>query len=140
MSLTRRDFLKLTTNALLWTSGVLGLGGILRFLSYTPPEDAPRELDLGPVADYPPGTRTLVADGSALLIHDDAGFRALSTTCTHLGCRVNVKPDGFLCPCHGSRFDPQGTVLNGPAQENLPALEITVTPENHLLLSAPPAH
>jgi Rieske Fe-S protein len=132
--MNRRDFLKLTTNALLWTSGVLGLGGILRFLSYTPPEEAPRTLDLGPAADYPPGTRTSVADGAALLIHDEAGFHALSTTCTHLGCRVNAEPDGFLCPCHGSRFDPQGTVLNGPAQENLPEMEVALDGNQHLIL------
>ncbi len=134
MSVTRRDFLKLSANALLWVSGVLGFGGVLRFLNYTSPEDEPRTLDLGPAADYPPGSHTLVAEGAALLIHDDDGFHALSTTCTHLGCRINLKSEGFLCPCHGSRFSIQGVVLNGPAQENLHPLEVTLSPDEHLIL------
>ncbi len=135
MVVTRRDFLKLSTNALLWVSGVLGLGGVLRFLNYTPPKDEePRTLDLGPAADYPPGSHTLVAEGAALLIHDEAGFHALSTTCTHLGCRINFEAEGFLCPCHGSRFSLQGVVLNGPAQENLHSLEVTFSPNEHLIL------
>jgi len=52
--------------------------------------------------------------------------------CTHLGCSPNAKPEGdpsmgagwlggFLCPCHGSRFDLAGRVFaNFPAPDNLP--------------------
>jgi len=130
----RRDFLKIITNALLWLNGILSLGGLLRFLGYTVPEDGPREYDLGPAENYPPGSRSVVADGGAVLIHDESGLYAISTTCTHLGCRVNPSPEGFLCPCHGSRFDLQGNVLNGPAKEHLHPFNVTSSPKGHLIL------
>lgn len=46
-------------------------------------------------------------------------FVALSLICTHLGCRVRKARDGFECPCHGSRYDLQGKVINGPAAKSL---------------------
>jgi len=46
-------------------------------------------------------------------------FVALSSICTHLGCRVRKARDGFDCPCHGSRYDLQGNVINGPAAKSL---------------------
>jgi len=33
---------------------------------------------------------------------------------------------GFSCPCHGSRFDAEGKLLNGPAQRGLKAIPVTV--------------
>lgn len=50
-------------------------------------------------------------------------LRALSARCTHASCPVTWDRDSnnsaFLCPCHGSRFDTNGAVLNGPATEPL---------------------
>lgn len=39
--------------------------------------------------------------------------------CTHLGCVPTKTVDGWLCPCHGSRYDNSGRVLRGPAPKNL---------------------
>ena len=44
---------------------------------------------------------------------------ALSLACTHLGCRIAAAPDGFSCPCHGSRFDVSGGPVAGPARSAL---------------------
>jgi Rieske Fe-S protein len=43
-------------------------------------------------------------------------YRALSATCTHLGCRVswNLQTKHFHCPCHGGIYDRDGKVLAGP--------------------------
>jgi Rieske Fe-S protein len=44
-------------------------------------------------------------------------LRVLSARCTHLGCIVgfNRAESTWECPCHGSRFDVDGSVLSGPA-------------------------
>jgi Rieske Fe-S protein len=44
---------------------------------------------------------------------------ALSLACTHLGCRVAAAPGGFGCPCHGSRYDGNGSPVAGPARAAL---------------------
>jgi len=47
-----------------------------------------------------------------------------SPICTHLGCRYDWQPGAgrFLCPCHGSVFAPDGSVLAGPAPRPLDTL------------------
>ncbi len=46
----------------------------------------------------------------------------VSVRCPHLGCQLEWNPDelSWDCPCHGSRFDYKGQLINNPAQENLP--------------------
>jgi hypothetical protein len=45
-------------------------------------------------------------------------------TCTHMGCKLlwNNAEDSWDCPCHGSRFDPEGRVLQGPATRDIEGL------------------
>jgi len=45
----------------------------------------------------------------------------LNPTCPHAGCKVDWQKDNskFVCPCHGSEFDPSGKVISGPAARNL---------------------
>jgi glycine/D-amino acid oxidase-like deaminating enzyme/nitrite reductase/ring-hydroxylating ferredoxin subunit len=53
---------------------------------------------------------------------DDSGqLHAVSPACTHMGCDVawNSAEQSWDCPCHGSRFDPDGNVIQGPAINNL---------------------
>ena len=132
--LSRRDFLKLTRTALLTASGLLGLGGLIRFLSYQSQPPAPTEFDLGFASDFAPGSLTILPDVPAVLIRGDKGFTALSLVCTHLGCTVESQPEGFSCPCHGSRFDPQGNVLRGPATKSLTPLRVETMSDGKLHL------
>ena len=132
--LSRRDFLKTAGAVLLGASGLLGLGGLLRYLDFETELPAQTEFDLGPASDYPPGSRTVIADVPAVLFHTQAGFIALSLTCTHLGCTVDLQSDGFACPCHGSRYDRDGNVLRGPAAKPLPRLRVEQQADGSLIL------
>lgn len=130
----RRDFLKIATTALLGTSGLLGMAELLRFMSHVP-HPAPRtRFDLGPAENYPPGSRSVVADGAALLAHTENGFHALSLVCTHLGCTVEPQNDGFACPCHASVYAGDGSLVRGPANKPLQTLRVETDVDGHLIL------
>jgi cytochrome b6-f complex iron-sulfur subunit len=132
--LSRRDFLKLATSAILSASGLLGLAGFFKFLDYQSEPARKTAFDLGLAVDYPPGSRSLLSEIPALLIHGEGGYRALSLVCTHLGCTVEQEPDGFTCPCHASRYDTAGKILKGPAKESLRALRVERTTDERLIL------
>ena len=47
-------------------------------------------------------------------------FSAIDAICTHEGCRVNSASGAvYVCPCHGSRYNRNGQVLEGPARASL---------------------
>jgi Rieske Fe-S protein len=54
--------------------------------------------------------------------------RALSSTCTHLGCRTSYDRESrrIQCPCHGGVYDLQGNVVEGPPPAPLPALSTRI--------------
>lgn len=64
---------------------------------------------------------SLDGDKVAAYRDDDGKLHCVSTTCTHLGCHVafNTAERTWDCPCHGSRFDIDGRVLQGPAVADL---------------------
>ena len=69
------------------------------------------------------GTVMDVAGQSTAVYKDtDGHVHTLSAICTHLGCTVEFNPADTTwdCPCHGSRFAVDGTVIHGPANSNLP--------------------
>ena len=72
------------------------------------------------LTDVAPGTGAVLKVGGercAVYRDDDGALHAVSATCTHLGCVVgfNDAERAWECPCHGSRFAVDGTVLQGPA-------------------------
>ena len=132
--ITRRDFLKLASNSLLGLSGALGLGGIIRFLSFEMDPAPPSQYDLGSADSYMQGTSTLLMHIPAVLIHNADGFLAFSLVCTHLGCTVEQKDKGFECPCHGSRYDKEGYVTRGPSNTPLRRLRVEKNETGNLVL------
>jgi cytochrome b6-f complex iron-sulfur subunit len=131
--ISRRDFIKLSTNVLFSLGGLLGLGGLVRYFSYYPPE-TPVEFDLGDVANYPVGSRTIRSDIPAVIFNKDGQIFAKSLVCSHLGCTVAQSATGFDCPCHGSRYDENGNVLAGPAQKPLTNFRVEILEDNTLRL------
>ncbi|MEU6477637.1 FAD-dependent oxidoreductase [Streptomyces sp. NPDC047017] len=82
-----------------------------------------------PVEAVPPGEGAVVRSGAdrvAVYRDEEGGVHALSARCTHLGCLVafNSAERAWECPCHGSRFDIDGSVLQGPATRPLERREL----------------
>jgi glycine/D-amino acid oxidase-like deaminating enzyme/nitrite reductase/ring-hydroxylating ferredoxin subunit len=80
--------------------------------------------------DIAPGEGAIVRRGGeqvAAYRDDDGALVAVSARCTHLGCLVswNAAERSWDCPCHGSRFAPDGTVLEGPAVHRLERKPLT---------------
>ena len=59
------------------------------------------------------------ADPVFVLATGTGEYRAISPICTHRGCTVDVQGARLVCPCHGSTYDRDGTVLRGPAERAL---------------------
>ena len=74
------------------------------------------------------GTKTFrdLAGHDVLLVETSQGYRAISTTCTHLGCHVYWEPENtrFFCPCHDGVFDVDGNVVSGPPPRPLARYEV----------------
>jgi glycine/D-amino acid oxidase-like deaminating enzyme/nitrite reductase/ring-hydroxylating ferredoxin subunit len=82
--------------------------------------------DVGSEKEIPRGHGALIRKGLSKVAayrDDDGKLHACSAVCPHLGCIVdwNAAEKTWDCPCHGSRFDPRGKVINGPANVDLKA-------------------
>ena len=128
-----------------------------------------KEITLVRTADLAVGEVALFAlddHSSAIVARDGAGFYALSGTCPHACCTVAlcggkacavplISPTdcapavraplsrsgaAFLCPCHGSQFAADGSVLTGPARTRLPSVALRLEGRNLVVdLSTPVA-
>jgi Rieske Fe-S protein len=93
-----------------------------QFTSYLTPGE------VSSVEEITPNNGAVVRDGlkKMAVFRDETGeLHRYSAVCPHLGCIVGWNPaeSTWDCPCHGSRFDKHGEVLNGPANRNLEPLE-----------------
>jgi cytochrome b6-f complex iron-sulfur subunit len=79
--------------------------------------------------------QAFIPAGRSVAIFKEAGaVYAISTVCTHLGCIIKPTEKGFDCPCHGSKFNKDGSVARGPAPKALPWLEIKHLGGDNLLI------
>lgn len=82
--------------------------------------------------DYAPADQRIAsAEGS------DTKWTIVGASCTHLGCiptKVAEGLDGWICPCHGSKFDVTGRVTKGPAPVNLPLPPYVFASEETLII------
>ncbi|MDQ6722423.1 MAG: Rieske 2Fe-2S domain-containing protein [Candidatus Dormibacteraeota bacterium] len=155
---TRRTFIAWWMSGLLTATVVVGLAPILVFLWPAPPKgqkkvQVPVTLDkpMDQLAngeaikfDSPtsPNTAFIMANGGGdnaagelafggFAVKDPTGkTHVFAINCSHLGCSIALNPTAntFDCPCHGSRFHLDGTVLQGPAPA--PLSDLTWTPGN----------
>jgi Rieske Fe-S protein len=72
----------------------------------------------------------LLVMSNLVVARDANGVYAMSGVCTHAGCLMDDSSStiaaGLNCPCHGSKFDGNGSVTRGPAQTPLQHYAVTV--------------
>lgn len=134
---TRRDFFNEVTLAAL---GIAGLGGTAITYQYLSPnvlfEPSPT-FRAGNPDTYPPDSVTFREQEQVYIVRTmEGGFYAVQAVCTHLGCITQWKPEDNLieCPCHGSKFERNGTKVAGPAPRPLPHFAISLTADGELLV------
>jgi|SRR5579872_487056 len=131
----RQFFVKLGVGSLT----AAGLGGCVFGLQYLAPsvlyEPSPI-VDVGRPEHYPIDSVTLDPRFSIFVVRLQEGFYALSAVCTHLGCLSVWKPETgvIACPCHGSSFQRDGSVIAGPAPRPLPWLKMWITGDGSLMV------
>jgi len=130
-SITRRRFL--SKAALTCAVGAGGLAGAAALRTVIPSlTRTPSVFSVGHPSDFPVNTFVLLPEHKVFIVRDYEGVRAISAICTHLGCVLKWIEDEFHCPCHGSRFDPTGRVLSGPAPSPLPWYGVDQAPDGQL--------
>jgi Rieske Fe-S protein len=94
---------------------------------------APAAKAIAKTSDVPVGSGVIV--GEVVVTQPSAGvFKGFSAKCTHKGCTVDKVADGTIdCPCHGSKFNLDGSVANGPAQKPLVAEAVSVQGDSIIL-------
>ncbi|MEK7406688.1 MAG: Rieske 2Fe-2S domain-containing protein [Acidobacteriota bacterium] len=116
----RRDVLGLAS---IWSAAaalLFSLFGMLRLPKAAVLSSPSKKFRVTLPDTLPAGEALLPPGRSVAVFRDAGGVYAISTICTHLGCVVKPIPEGFECPCHGSRFAPDGSVTKGPAPVALP--------------------
>ncbi|BDU75496.1 QcrA and Rieske domain-containing protein [Mesoterricola sediminis] len=131
-AISRRRALAWITGGGLVGSGILSAVSNFVFIKPRATYGAPQRFSIGKPEDFPPGTRISLDTRRICIVREGNRIAAISTTCTHLGCIVGLADTGFACPCHGSRFDPDGTVTGGPAPKPLPWYKIALAPNGEI--------
>ncbi|MEH1866318.1 MAG: cytochrome b6-f complex iron-sulfur subunit [Nostoc sp.] len=101
-----------------------------------------KQIPASQILAEPPQSRALVAglagEPTYLIVKEDHTLDhiGLVDNCTHLGCTFpwNALDQQFQCPCHGSRYAPDGTVVRGPAPLPLKIVQVAVI-DNSILIS-----
>ncbi|NUR95193.1 MAG: Rieske (2Fe-2S) protein [Kribbellaceae bacterium] len=91
---------------------------------------APANGVLTRTSDVPVGGGLIIGASQVVVTQPKAGtFKGFTSICTHQQCQVAGVEGGTInCDCHGSRFSiSDGSVVNGPATQPLPAKPITVS-------------
>ena len=134
---TRRDFLnEITLGAL----GIAGLGSVAVTYQYFSPNvlfEPSTTFRAGNPGLFPVNSVSYLQDQQVYIVRTKEGsFFAVSAVCTHLGCMTQWKPENqqIACPCHGSKFKPDGTKIEGPAPRPLPHFSITLSADGELVV------
>lgn len=128
MSAKRSDRRRVVTSLVRWAAALIGMALIHPLLKFTGFAVKPKPRYVKVAAPLPRSGVHAEREFFLFAGPDRSTAWAVSRTCTHLGCRVNFLEDKQIieCPCHQSRFTPQGERIAGPAKKNLPAFAVSV--------------
>lgn len=126
----RRRFLRWAATGSVVAVMVAAFGQLVRFLSFQPPNSTSTVIPVGTPDNFQLTSLVYVDEARVYVGRDRGGLYALDAVCPHLGCLVEMgEEDGFVCPCHDSRFDAGGQVLSGPATHSLRYLHLWLDQE-----------
>ncbi|WP_066380841.1 MULTISPECIES: cytochrome b6-f complex iron-sulfur subunit [unclassified Anabaena] len=152
-SMSRRQLLNFFTGAMVAATASAALYPATKF--FIPPAESTdaegsilakdkmgRPIPASQILAEAPGTRALIAglagEPTYLTLKEDGTLDEVGivNNCTHLGCTFpwNSVDEQFQCPCHGSRYDAQGSVQRGPANRPLKLVHVEVK-ENYIWVS-----
>ncbi len=141
----RREFINLTWLASLGFIFV-DVGGVIYFFSMPRFKDGEfgGTFTVGKTSDLPSvgSAPTSYPKGKFWLANTDEGVKAIYKVCTHLGCLYNWsdQESKFICPCHGSQFQNDGSYIQGPAPRDLDSFIIqAVDPDSGEIIAESPA-
>lgn len=135
--LTRRYFLEIIGGGAIGVAAVGGVALTAQFLSPNVLLEPALKFKAGSVENFPPASVTLNKEQKVFIVRAREGyFYALSAVCPHLGCIANWKgEEGIIaCPCHGSKFDQEGRVLDGPAPRPLVRFSMLLDDQKQLVV------
>jgi Rieske Fe-S protein len=119
--MNRRDFVEVSLTAL-GSAAVAGCAS-LQTVPVTPEQGRARIVVRNhPSLDHQGGSLKVLPDGWTAPLYVLAvteGYVVVSPICTHQGCTVGIEGTHLVCPCHGSTYTREGTVVRGPAEEPL---------------------
>lgn len=133
---SRRDFLNEVTGGAL---GIAAIGAGIVTVKYISPNvlfEPPPTFRVGPPENYPINSVTTITDQLTYLVRNPKGFYAETMICQHLGCITAWHPEANLieCPCHGSRYKRNGSIVRGPTVYPLPHFAMRLMPDGTLLI------
>lgn len=108
---------------------------VFRFLLPKKREIKFRKTLIANTKQIPSGSSFVFSDlkgKSIILANTTKGYKAISTTCTHLGCQVHwaSAKNVFVCPCHNAYFDTDGNTISGPAPQPLEKYNVILDNDN----------
>jgi Rieske Fe-S protein len=127
---SRRKLISVLLGGGLLASLATFLYPIVRYLVPPPVADLGTDEVVGAkVADLKSNAATIFRFGSRpglLIMNADGTYRALSATCTHLGCTVQYRPDlrEIWCACHNGFYDINGRNISGPPPRALEVFDV----------------
>jgi len=127
---TRRRMIEVLLGGGLLASFVSFLYPVLCYLVPPPVADlGGDEVVASKITELKPNSAKIFRFGSRpglLIMNSDGTYRALSATCTHLGCTVQYRSDlrQIWCACHNGIYDLDGRNISGPPPRPLAVFDV----------------